>query len=104
MHCKDCGRELDEPVGLPFEQRSGCPDCGGTARRVDIELAASVRARADLGIVAWHGAQRAKKRAFRIIKTGAEFFRLTGQWHQRKRDIDRDSDRYRESIHDETER
>ena len=43
----------------------------------------------------------ASNRVVRILKTGAEFFRKRGVWHQRVRDIDRENDHYVEEIVDE---
>jgi DNA-directed RNA polymerase subunit RPC12/RpoP len=40
VYCHKCGRKLDEPSDLPFEQRTPCPDCGERARlfQVGVQL------------------------------------------------------------------
>ncbi|SRR6266536_1015405 len=52
--CGDCGRRIAEPPGLPIEERSPCPSCGSTRRRVGVGLAATVRSTGSLSWVHRH--------------------------------------------------
>jgi hypothetical protein len=48
VKCNRCGRLLDEPVTLPADERSPCPDCGSLVGVKDVTLAATSTAEASL--------------------------------------------------------
>jgi hypothetical protein len=50
IRCGDCGKLLAEPPNTPPEKRQPCPDCGATARRVELTISTSVVASGDVHV------------------------------------------------------
>jgi hypothetical protein len=94
--CGACGLELNASAGLAPEDRSPCPSCGSTDRRVEQVLADGIT----LGAMLSLKARDASGRWFVKQKVGDSFFRLSGRWHRLQRLLDRQGDRYFEHIED----
>lgn len=90
--CIGCGAELHEPSGEPS---TPCPVCGNLAREVTVQL--------HDGFVA-HDGIRAKayksdsSKFYLDTRSGASYYRKGNQWHHLVRVIDRENDRYVETI------
>jgi hypothetical protein len=95
--CAGCGQKLIEPVNLPHADRTPCPVCGSTSRRVDVEHNATLTPRAQLDV---KGRRSGLKKPFIHQKIGSSLFRKIGRWMNRKMAVDRENDLYREVVVD----
>lgn len=97
VQCKDCGLALPQPASLPVEQRTPCPQCGSTARLINIHIAASVTSEGHLGYRSRHPG----KGKWLVQQYGGDsFYRKEGRWHKLTRIIDRVQNWYYEHITD----
>ncbi len=55
--CGQCGRVLDEPQGLPVDQRQPCADCGSTKRQVRVTLEGRLDTHGSLTALGTHAGQ-----------------------------------------------
>ena len=90
--CLSCSAILLEPEGEP---RSPCPNCGGTSRRAEESLHDGMQFFDHMRMVGKHGGR--SKPVF-DSRVGASFYYKKGEWHHIERTIDRDADRYIETI------
>jgi predicted RNA-binding Zn-ribbon protein involved in translation (DUF1610 family) len=100
--CTDCGQVLDVAPNAAERAPDPCPQCGSSKRTVNVAASGEARGRADLDMKATRPKPTGGKRLLRHIKTGMEFFRKTGEWHERNRDLDFENNRYREHIVNES--
>lgn len=90
--CAECGAELHEPSGEPS---TPCPVCGNLAREITVQL--------HDGFVVHDGIRgKAYKpgssKFYLDTRSGASYYRKGNQWHHLVRVIDRENDRYVETI------
>ena len=90
--CVECGAELHEPAGEPS---TPCPVCGNLGREITVQI--------QDGIV-FHDGIRAKaykagsSKFYVDMRNGPSYYRNGDQWHHLVRVIDRENDRYVETI------
>lgn len=90
--CQNCGVSLAE---VRAEPRQPCPECGSLGRVADelvqdrLVIYEHTRAR---------GYPRHTSRWHFDLQSGASYFRKDGEWHRLYRLIDRENDRYVETI------
>jgi gluconate kinase len=95
--CGVCGNAaLDESDG----QRVPCPTCGSLKRAYRLSLSDSVDIHESLKGKVVDPKKTGKKKVRAEFVSGDDLHRKTGQWNKLERDIDRESDRYREKIVD----
>jgi hypothetical protein len=93
-----CGRVLDEPPGLPVDQRKPCPECGSLGRLHKVEIHEELKLEGHLGMRSRHPG----KGKWKVQQhEGDSFFHKTGVWHRVSRLLDRVNDLYRERVIDE---
>lgn len=91
-HCVECNSLLFEPPGVP---RTPCPACGNLARRFDVAIEERVTFHDGTRIKAY----RAGSSKFYVdMRDGPSYYRKGEQWHHLVRIIDRENDRYVETI------
>lgn len=90
--CVACDVAIFEPVGI---ERSPCPACGATGRSLHVKLQDSV---------VFHDGYRFKKYVpgsskFSVDdRSGPSYFKIGNEWHHLQRTIDRENDRYTETV------
>lgn len=96
--CSACDAELPQGVeSEPSDARTPCSACGGTGRRFEKKLTATVSAKASLKFVA---KRPGMKRPMREDFHGAELQASTGTWMDKDRVIDRMNNDYSELVVD----
>lgn len=82
---------------IPHEGRRvlACPDCGSTIRRYSITVSETVVVRESVKYKAKHSEGG---RPFQEGFAGASHFKLTDEWHDVQRTIDRQNDWYDEVV------
>ncbi len=98
VRCGACAVSLDEQIGLPPAQRRPCPQCGSLSRKFakddlegELTPAGTLRARGfRAGLSKW----------FIEIIQGLDFSTRLRRWMNKLRIIDRDQDRYIETVVD----
>ena len=93
--CGSCGTPIDEPAGLPTEDRAPCPQCGSTTREFSKHL--SLRAKAQVGLGFKHKRPGTKKPLAEGF-AGREKRKSVGDFVSKERLIDRENDLYRETV------
>ena len=97
VRCSQCLTLLDEPPGLPSNQRRPCPNCGSTGRNSAQATGGELR---PVGTLRLRGFRdRARKWFVEVIK-GADFFQALGRWVRKLRVINREADTYVEKVVD----
>jgi hypothetical protein len=96
VRCGSCGTLLQEPVGLPDENRKPCPCCGSMTRQVDIDVAGTLEFHDMLSMKE----KDAARKTLVETKAGDDLERETGKWMRKQRIIDHSGDRYKEHIVD----
>lgn len=97
VRCGQCKTLLDEPLQTVADSPFPCPKCGSTLRLFDKTLAATVTARASLGLKARESGRR---KPFLEQISGASYFRKAQRWVERLMRIDRRNNQYREVVND----
>ncbi len=97
VKCQDCGEVLNEPTDTPVDERNPCPKCGSKARHVEIVVSETVEVHEKLGIKARHGTT---DKPFLESISGDDLHRKSGKWVSLERVIDRENDRYKETVTD----
>ncbi len=95
--CSECGQIIDKLKNTPEEERNPCPACGSTARLIKVHITDSITVHEGLKIKARHGITG---KPFLEAKTGDEIYRKEEKWVQRSLRVDRDNDRYTETVVD----
>jgi hypothetical protein len=95
--CRACESALDEPVGLPLDERQPCPSCGSLSRRVEQLLESTIHVRSELRLKAKEPGAR---EPFVEQRVGDSYHRDSGRWNRLRRLIDRRHNRYVEHIED----
>lgn len=99
--CAQCGQVIDEPINTPEAERTQCPSCGSRERLFKVHIANHSTGHARLRLKARHGSTM---KPFLESKDGEEVYRKKGKWVRRLIKIDRDHDRYLETIIDQETR
>jgi hypothetical protein len=102
VECGNCGLALQDAEEGPEGPRTPCPSCGSLARHVMLGFAEQVMVRDQLKGKVINSSFSSKKRIRREFQTGSEPRVSRGDHVYKERDIDRDRNRYRELIRDET--
>src|SRR5690348_17270435 len=90
--CVECGAELHEPRREPT---TPCPVCGSLSRQVAAQLHDGIN---------FHDGNRAKafkpgsSKFYVDMRSGPSYYRKGNQWHHLVRVIDRENDRYVETV------
>lgn len=90
--CAKCDAHLFEPPGLPA---SPCPVCGGVGRSISLKLEDGIRFNDGHRVKAYR-ADSAK--FFLDARSGPSYYRVGAEWHHVVRVIDRENDRYTETV------
>ena len=93
----ECGEPLDEPTDIPVEDREPCPACGSTNRAIKVHAVSTVKVHTSLRT---KGRRQGEKRPFQEQVVGDDLHRKSGRWMKLHRIIDRENDRYRETVTD----
>lgn len=72
-----------------------CSKCGPSARHFSLTINETVVARSTVGLKALHGGSG---KPFFLLKSGASFFRNAEVWCEREIIVDRENDRYKETV------
>lgn len=97
VHCGKCNIELDESPNTKPSNRLPCPNCGSTSRSFDEELKDGISQKEKVSIIGKHGGKGAP---FIKQSTGDDLNKKTGKWMKREMVVDRDNDRYLETVTD----
>lgn len=92
-----CGVILEESLSIPVHDRKPCFSCGGVDRVYKITLGDTVILRRSLSIKARHAG---RGKPFLEQKVGDSFSYRFQKWFRRTIRVDRDGDRYSESVMD----
>lgn len=95
IFCAECKISLNETPSLPEEDRVPCFRCGSKARFFDESLVDGIIVLSNLRTKARH---EGEKKPFYEGFSGEDLHRDSGKWMEKKRTIDRDSNRYSETI------
>jgi len=95
--CGECGRLLDEPQGLPADQRQPCADCGSTKRQVRVTAEDRLEMHDSVTMVGTRAGQP-KGRWFQRTVSGDSYTREHHAWGERIMDVNRERDSYREAL------
>jgi uncharacterized Zn finger protein (UPF0148 family) len=94
--CKTCGLVGGDEFRMP-DGTHKCPKCGSSDLHVAITLQAQVNVHESLGM---KGRRQDAKKAFREVKVGDDLRKSDGKWMSKERAIDREADRYDETVTD----
>jgi len=94
---RQCGRLLDEPQGLPADQRQPCADCGSTKRQVRVTAEDRLETHDSVTMVGTRAGQP-KGRWFQRTVSGDSYTRDHHAWGERIMDVNRERDSYREAL------
>jgi hypothetical protein len=95
--CGDCGRLLDEPQGLPADQRQPCAGCGSTKRQVRVTAEDRLEMHESVTVVGTRAGQP-KGKWFQRTESGDSYTRDHDAWGERILDINRELNSYREAL------
>ncbi|MFZ2149162.1 MAG: hypothetical protein WAV28_18275 [Sedimentisphaerales bacterium] len=95
--CAKCVNVIDESANIPEKNRKPCPQCGSRARLYDVKITDRIAAHDGLRMKARHGPAG---KAFVEAKVGEEVYRKEGKWVDRAMRVDRDNNRYTETVID----
>jgi hypothetical protein len=96
--CNDCDTVLVAAVVPNSTHLGACPNCGSSAQKLLISASDQAKGYEDADLRA---RATGSTRVLRHVKSGADQFRLTGEWRNRHRDIDFERDHYTEVITNE---
>jgi len=94
--CRSCGRT----GGEEFRMADGthrCPECGSSDLHIHVTFSEQVGVHARLGI---KGRREDSQKPFREVVAGDDLRRSDGKWMDKRRVIDREVDRYDETVTD----
>lgn len=94
--CAECGQVINEP-NVPEKDRKPCPQCGSRARLFKVYVAESITAHGGLRIKARHGLTG---KPFVEARVEDEVYRKEGKLVHRSMRVDRENDKYTETIVD----
>jgi len=97
VFCGECGDLLDEATDLVFDERGPCPICGSTSRKFSVLIQSEIFIKSKLRL---KGRQGGQGKPFVEIVKGDDLSRFLKKWMKLDRLIDRDNDRYEETITD----
>jgi hypothetical protein len=92
-----CGVMLEESLSIPVDDRKPCFSCGSVGRVYKITLGGTVTLRSSLSLKARHAG---RGKPFLEQKIGDSFSYRFQKWFRRTIRVDRDGDRYSESVMD----
>lgn len=98
VQCGDCGLPLDEDPNEP--NRRPCPDYGSTSRTFSRDAATTVDFKEKVGLKVKDPLLTGKNKIRTEQVCGDELNRATGKWIKKERVIDRQNDKYFESVTD----
>jgi len=90
--CVHCGAVLVDPIGRP---KDACPVCGKTGRKYLEKIEERIEFMDHWRI---QGKHLGGGKPFFDDRTGASFYKKDGIWHHLVRLIDRENDRYVETV------
>lgn len=104
IKCAKCNEPLSPELLNPGAAQTPCPKCGSTERFVQIEAfdEVTVTSRDSVEGEVRDPARRSKDKVRRRFFYGSQKRESQGDYIYKERDIDRDNDRYREFIREET--
>jgi hypothetical protein len=88
---------LDEPSGLPVEQRKPCPDCGSTRREVRVTAEDHLEMHDSVTLTGTRAGQPTS-RWFQRTVSGDSYTRDQDAWGERVLELNRETDSYREAL------
>ena len=91
-NCVECSAVIFEPRGGP---RSPCPVCGSLARRFNEKLEDHLTVHDGYRL---KGYRAGSKKFFIDERSGPSYYRVGSEWHHLTRTIDRENNRYVETI------
>ena len=97
IECVQCGSVIDEEPNTPIEIRRPCPKCGSLNRLNEKTLSSSIPVYGGVKFKARHGGNG---KPFVEGKVLNEIYRKTNKLVKRALRIDRDNDKYSESVVD----
>lgn len=97
IRCAKCKLVLDEDPSVQPDKRTPCPSCGSTSRSFEVTATAGIGLSASLGMNAKHAGE---KKPFIEQISGKYLHRKTNKNVDKTRVIDRENDRYLETITD----
>jgi hypothetical protein len=97
VRCGTCKGVLDEPIGLPVQDRMPCPACGSTSRIFAKAIHGEVLPRGSLRA---RGKREGGRKPFVEIVSGADWSHKLRRWMHKLRIIDRERNRYEELVVD----
>ena len=95
--CNTCGNVLEENATTDQKEHIPCPRCGSTIRRYDFNLNVNMQARAGFGM---KHKRPGKKSPLSESLNRPEYSNKHQKLIEKKRVIDRENDRYQETIKD----
>lgn len=90
--CAKCDAHLFEPPGVPA---SPCPVCGGVGRSTPLKLEDGIRFNDGHRVKAYRAGST---KFFLDARSGPSYYRVGAEWHHVLRVIDRENDRYTETV------
>lgn len=95
--CSQCQTELSETTDKPFLDRKPCPKCGSKSRHFEVLIQNELFFMSKLRM---KGRRGGKGRPFIESVKGDDLFKKINKWMKLERVIDRENDKYRETISD----
>lgn len=97
VNCGQCGHLINESPHMAAEDRLPCPACGSTTRHIEVRICLAVETHSDLGL---KHRRLGAKRPISEQKHGDSFSKRLGRWMRRSRVVDRENNRYIETVID----
>jgi len=95
--CGQCGRSISESPHAAVEDRKACPECGSFSRRIEALISETLTIRSEIALK--HKRPGVKK-PLSEQKHGDSLSTKLRRWMRRSRVIDRQNDRYTETVVD----
>jgi hypothetical protein len=96
IQCGGCGCQLDEMLSEP--NRPACPACGSPSRVIDASAADFISFREQVGVKLKDPRLTGKYKIKIELISGDDLHRKSGEWYKKVRVIDRENNRYLETI------
>ena len=95
--CKGCGEVIVEKTNDPVGERKPCPKCGSLNREYHVKIEEKIIAINGIGLKAHHGP---KGQPYLESYDGPDLQHKTGKLVHKVRIIDRENDKYLETVQD----
>ena len=98
VQCGNCGRDLDETPSEP--NRTACPNCNSFRRAITISVVDEIQIKEQIGMKVKDPTSTTRGKITIEQLCGDDLHRKSGKWYKKVRVIDRENNRYLETVTD----